>query len=118
RHIIKDITKIIHDTFPKTILLKTNIAESLWPIMGDATQLHQVLLNLTVNARDAMPTGGTITITAENTVVQEGAIPDGSGLQPGFYTLIKVADNGTGIPKEILEKIWEPFFTTKETGKG
>src|SRR6185503_3658022 len=80
KHIIKDIAKIIHDTFPKTIQLKMNVSESLWPILGDATQLHQVLLNLTVNARDAMPNGvardampngGSISITAENCIVSE-----------------------------------------------
>ena len=118
KHIIKDIAKIIHDTFPKTIQLKMNVAESLWPILGDATQLHQVLLNLTVNARDAMPDGGSISIAAENCIVSEIAEPPAPGLKPGFYTLIKVADNGSGIPPEVLEKIWEPFFTTKEIGKG
>lgn len=118
KHLIKDIAKIIHDTFPKTIALKMNVPESLWPVVGDATQLHQVLLNLAVNARDAMPQGGTLTLTAENTSLAEGATPAGSGLAPGHYTLIRVADSGTGIPREILEKIWEPFFTTKEPGKG
>jgi hypothetical protein len=86
--------------------------------MGDATQLHQVLLNLTVNARDAMPNGGTITVTAENTVIEENTPQETNGLKPGFYVLIKVADNGSGIPKEVLDKIFEPFFTTKEMGKG
>ncbi len=118
KHIIKDIAKIIHDTFPKTIQLKMNVSESLWPILGDATQLHQVLLNLTVNARDAMPNGGSISVVAENCIVSEAAEPPAPGLKPGFYTLIKVADNGSGIPPEVLEKIWEPFFTTKEIGKG
>src|SRR6185436_15038923 len=95
KHIIKDIAKIIHDTFPKTVQLK-----------------------LAVNARDAMPNGGSITITAENCIVTELTEPPAPGLKPGFYTLIKVADNGTGIPPEVLEKMWEPFYTTKEVGKG
>src|SRR6185436_14435926 len=118
KHIIKDIAKIIHDTFPKTVQLKLAVSESLWPILGDATQLHQVLLNLTVNARDAMPNGGSITIGAENCIVTELTEPPAPGLKPGFYTLIKVTDNGTGIPPEVLEKMWEPFYTTKEVGKG
>ena len=118
KHLIKDISKIIHDTFPKTIQLKLNISESLWPVLGDATQLHQVLLNLAVNARDAMPNGGTLTIIAENTVVDDRVDPPAPGLMPGYYTLIRVSDNGTGIPPEVLEKIWEPFFTTKAMGKG
>jgi PAS domain S-box-containing protein len=118
KHLIKDISKIIHDTFPKTIQLKLNISESLWSILGDATQLHQVLLNLAVNARDAMPNGGTLSIIAENCVVEDGVDPPAPGIMPGYYTLIKVSDNGTGIPPEVLEKIWEPFFTTKAMGKG
>ena len=118
KHIIKDIAKIIHDTFPKTVKLKLAVSESLWPILGDATQLHQVLLNLTVNARDALPNGGSITITGENCIVTELSEPPAPGLKPGLYTLIKVADNGTGIPPEVLEKMWEPFYTTKEVGKG
>jgi len=119
KHLIKDIAKIIDDTFPKTVKLKTAISENLWPVLGDATQLHQVLLNLTVNARDAMPNGGTINVVAENVIIDEA--PGEGGAQtpaPGFYVVVKVSDNGTGIPKEVLDKIFEPFFTTKEVGKG
>jgi PAS domain S-box-containing protein len=118
KHLIKDISKIIHDTFPKSIHLKLNISESLWPVLGDATQLHQVLLNLAVNARDAMPDGGTLSVAAENCVVEDRAEPPAPGLMPGYYTLIKVIDTGTGIPPEVLDRIWEPFFTTKAMGKG
>src|SRR5438876_3465547 len=117
KHLIKEVAKIINETFPKTIQLKTNIAENLWTIMGDATQLHQVMVNLTVNARDAMPEGGTLTITAENTAVEPHQDNPASA-KPGFYVVVKVTDTGTGIPREILDKIFEPFFTTKETGKG
>ena len=117
RHLLKEVGKIVGETFPKTIQLKTDFVENLWTIMGDATQLHQVLLNLAVNARDAMPNGGTLTISASNEILD--ASPDmANSVKPGFYVLIKVADSGTGIPKEILDKIFEPFFTTKEMGKG
>jgi CheY-like chemotaxis protein len=120
RHLIKELAKIAADTFPKNIQLKTNVSDQLWTIMGDATQLHQVLLNLAVNGRDAMPDGGVIQITAENCVLEQ--IPEQKNSQfnakPGFFVLIKVADTGTGIPPQVLDKIFEPFFTTKELGKG
>jgi PAS domain S-box-containing protein len=117
RHLLKEVGKIVGDTFPKTIQLKTKIAENLWTIMGDATQLHQVLLNLAVNARDAMENGGTLTISAENEIIEALQEPV-AGVKPGFYVAIKVTDTGSGIPREILDKIFEPFFTTKEMGKG
>src|SRR6185436_9230804 len=118
RHLIKEVVKIVNETFPKTIQLKTNIAENLWTVMGDATQLHQVMVNLTVNARDAMPEGGQLTVTAENTVVEPNQTDNPASAKPGFYVIITVKDSGTGIPREILDKIFEPFFTTKEMGKG
>jgi len=118
RHLIKEVAKIIQETFPKTVQLKTEIAENLWTIMGDATQLHQVMVNLTVNARDAMPNGGTLTITAENTIVEPNQENHPASAKPGFYVVIQIKDSGTGIPREILDKIFEPFFTTKEMGKG
>ena len=118
RHLIKEVGKIIGETFPKTIKLRINVAENLWTTMGDATQLHQVLVNLAVNARDAMPDGGSLTITAENTILEPSQVDPQSGARPGFYVVIKVSDTGTGIPPEVLEKIFEPFFTTKEIGKG
>ncbi len=118
KHLIKEVAKIVAETFPKTIQLKTNISENLWTVLGDATQLHQVMVNLTVNARDAMPKGGTLTVSAENTVVEPNQEGNPASAKPGFYVIIKVKDTGTGIPQEILDKIFEPFFTTKEMGKG
>ena len=90
----------------------------LWPVHGDPTQLHQVMLNLAVNARDAMPQGGTLTLGAENKEVDEsfsGMVP---GARRGRYVVLRVADTGQGIPPEVMDKIFEPFFTTKEPGKG
>src|SRR5206468_1961300 len=98
RHLIKEVAKIVSETFPKSIQLKTNIAENLWTVMGDATQLHQVMVNLTVNARDAMPQGGTLNITAENMVVEPNQANNPASAKPGFYVVISVRDSGTGIP--------------------
>ncbi len=118
RHLIKEINKIITETFPKTIKFKSKIGDGLWTIKGDATQLHQVLVNLAVNARDAMLDGGQISLTAENAVIDAQHPAAGDGIKAGSYVLIKVSDTGTGIPAEILDKIFEPFFTTKPVGKG
>ena len=118
KHLIKEVAKIISETFPKNIQVHTAVPESLWTVVGDATQLHQVLMNLAVNARDAMPNGGTITFSAENTVVEANQEAVHGDATPGFYAVVKVADTGTGIPPEIGERIFEPFFTTKEEGKG
>ena len=118
RHLLKDVAKIIGETFPKTIQFKSQIAENLWPILGDATQLHQVLVNLTVNARDAMPDGGTLIVSAENHVLESEVQHNGGMILPGYFILIRVSDSGTGIPPEVLDKIFDPFFTTKPPGEG
>jgi len=86
--------------------------------MGDPTQLHQVLLNLAVNARDAMPRGGTLTVSAENFLVDAQYAGTGRGPKPGPYVLLQVTDTGEGIPAGMRERIFDPFFTTKEFGKG
>jgi CheY-like chemotaxis protein len=89
-------------------------------VSGDATQLHQVFLNLCVNARDAMPQGGVLTLAAENVQLDEAFVQKAPGAKPGPYVVVQVSDTGTGIPHEILEKIFDPFFTTKgpEHGTG
>jgi len=117
-HLIKEIAKTLGHTFPKSIQIEVSLAEDLWTISGDPTQIHQVLMNLCVNARDAMPHGGTLTIRAENIQVDENYVAMHVGAGPGRYVLIKVADTGTGIPPGILDRVFEPFFTTKELGKG
>jgi len=87
-------------------------------VQGNATQIHQVLLNLCVNARDAMPQGGTLTISAANRHLDAMAARAISGARPGDWLVIEVGDTGTGIPPDVLERIWTPFFTTKGAGKG
>jgi PAS domain S-box-containing protein len=117
-YLLEEIAKIAKQTFPKTLRLRTSYAEDLRLVEGDPTQLHQVLLNLCLNARDAMPEGGTLSLTAENFDVDEQYATMTPGLGAGPHVLISVIDTGTGIAQDIVEKIFDPFFTTKETGKG
>jgi len=118
RQIVQDMQHLVQDTFPKNIAFRADMEENLPLFLGDHTQVHQVLLNLCVNARDAMPNGGTLTVTARGLQVDENYAGMTPGAKPGTYLKIKVTDTGTGIPKEMLDKIFDPFFTTKEVGKG
>ena len=118
RHLLNEMSKLIHETFPKNIQLRINVPKDLWQVLGDATQIHQALMNLCVNARDAMPNGGTLTLTAENLTLDEAFAAMMPGAKPGPHVCVSVADTGTGIPPEHLDRIFDPFFTTKEIGKG
>lgn len=118
KHLIVEIEQVAKETFPKSIEIRTEIASDIWTVSVDATQLHQVLMNLVVNARDAMPNGGTLLVSAANLVIDEHYARMNLDAQPGSYIAITVADTGMGIPPEIKERIFEPFFTTKEIGKG
>lgn len=117
-HLIREIERMAGETFPKQIHIRTAVSENLRMVLGDPTQLHQMLLNLCVNARDAMPHGGTLTLSAENVDVGGPNAGPNTEAKPGPYVLIQVEDSGTGIPAEDVEKIFDPFFTTKEPGKG
>lgn len=120
QYLLAEVEKIIRSTFPKNIQLRIISPANLESILGDATQLHQVLLNLCVNARDAMPYGGTLTLEAENTTLSPdaaSALPSAEA-KPGRYVVWHVRDTGAGIPPEVLERIFEPFFTTKGPEKG
>jgi two-component system, cell cycle sensor histidine kinase and response regulator CckA len=117
-HLIREIVKILSDIFPKNIEISFSINPNLWYVHGDATQLHQVLMNLCVNARDAMPEGGKLRIEAENIEVDEHYARMNVEAKPGRYVRLLVQDNGSGIPAEILDKIFDPFFTTKKPGQG
>jgi PAS domain S-box-containing protein len=118
RYVLAEICGIIRETFPRTITLKTEQQQNLWTIMGDATQLHQILLNLAVNARDAMPHGGTLTVAAENQMLDEDDANCRPGLEAGPHVVFRISDTGTGIPPEIADKIFDPFFTNKGPDKG
>ncbi|WP_017652744.1 hybrid sensor histidine kinase/response regulator [Fortiea contorta] len=118
KHLITEIQQIIKETFPKSIEVSTQIQQNLWTVSGDPTQLHQVLMNLCVNARDAMTNGGALKISAENFLIDENYARMNLEAKVGAYIVITVTDTGCGIRTEILDRIFEPFFTTKELGKG
>ena len=117
-HLLKEIEKITNETFLKSIQVWSEIPSPLWVVQGDPTQIHQVLLNLCVNARDAMPNGGVLKLSARNLMLDEQCASMIAGSKPGPYLHIQVEDNGTGMPPEVMERIFEPFFTTKDLGKG
>jgi two-component system cell cycle sensor histidine kinase/response regulator CckA len=117
-HLIQEMIDIAQKTFPKTIEILSRCPNDLWSINGDPTQLHQVLLNLSVNARDAMLNGGTLTIAAENFDVDENYVSMMPGAKPGPHVMFRVSDTGGGMPRAMIDKIFDPFFTTKEVGKG
>jgi two-component system cell cycle sensor histidine kinase/response regulator CckA len=118
KHLVKEMQKIIQQTFPKSIQLRTEIGKDLWTLTADATQLHQVLLNLCVNARDAMPHGGKLSIQAENLRLDEQFARMNPEARAGPHVVLSVTDTGTGIPPGIRERIFDPFFTTKALGQG
>ena len=116
--LIADVVRIARDTLPKNIEIVNDVPPDLPTVVGDATQCHQVVLNLCVNARDAMPNGGVLRLWAETTTVGPSRESLPGGLAPGEYVVIHAQDNGVGIPPQLLDKIFDPFFTTKEAGKG
>ena len=117
-HLIREMQKIADETFPKSIAVHADIADGLWIVSGQATPLQQVLMNLCVNARDAMPQGGTLSLAAENVSLDERAARNNPKARAGPYVLIKVADTGSGIPPEVMDRIFDPFFSTKGLGHG
>jgi CheY-like chemotaxis protein len=117
-YLLEEVAKVAGQTFPKTIAIQTEYPQDLWVVEGDPTQLQQVLLNLCVNARDAMPNGGTLRLTSENFEVDEHYASMIPGASAGPHVMMKVSDDGVGIQRHVIDKIFDPFFTTKEVGKG
>ena len=117
RHLVRDMADIMRETFPRNIRITESGPPDLWVVEADPSQLNQVLMNLCVNARDAMPQGGGLAVAAENFVLDPDTTVE-STARPGRYVRLRVSDSGQGIPPDILPKIFEPFFTTKEEGKG
>jgi len=113
-----DVKKLLRHSLPSDVELCIDCAETAWPIEADTTQIKQLLLNLCLNARDAMPDGGRITIRARNMTVEAALAGRHTGARMGPHLLLEVSDSGTGIPPEIQERIFAPFFTTKGIGKG
>lgn len=117
-YLLSETNKILQDTLSKSIEVDIGIPKGLWNIMGEPTQLQQVLMNLCVNARDAMPAGGRLKVSAENLYIDPNYAQIHIDAQPGPYVVITVSDTGTGIAPEIIDRMFEPFFTTKDPGQG
>jgi two-component system, cell cycle sensor histidine kinase and response regulator CckA len=118
KHLLRDIVEVAHETFPKSIVLEDNVPNELWPVVVNPTQIHQVMLNLCVNARDAMPDGGALRLSAENISLDDQTALSIEGATPGAWLMLEIADTGTGIPPGVLAQMWQPFFTTKAPDKG
>jgi two-component system cell cycle sensor histidine kinase/response regulator CckA len=118
KHVMREMEEIALETFPRNIQIRSEIPKDLWAVRGDATQIHQVLLNLCINARDAMPDGGILTLRGENLILDGSTARTHQDAKPGPYVVMSVIDTGTGIPPEEMDKIFDPFFTTKDLGKG
>jgi two-component system cell cycle sensor histidine kinase/response regulator CckA len=116
--LLREMGKIIADTFPKAIHCRVQAGVDSWPVSGMAVQLHQVLMNLCINARDAMPKGGILVLATDNVVLDEARAAGIPGGKPGRYLCLRVRDTGTGIPASQLPQIFQPFFTTKAPGHG
>jgi len=112
-HLVHEMEKIARETFPKSITIVNSTQEGIWNVEGDTTQLHQVFLNLCVNARDAMPEGGTLTVAVENIELDDSYASMVHGAKAGSYVVFKVSDTGIGISHENMERIFDPFFTPK-----
>jgi len=117
-HIVKDLVAVLTETLPRSITVKYEIPADLWVISADPTQIHQVLMNVCINARDAMPMGGTLTIKASNIFIDENYAKMNIDAQAGNFVWLTVSDTGTGMTLDVLQRIFDPFFTTKEVGKG
>lgn len=117
RHLLRDVLQIIENTFPKNVSVRQRIDSHLSAVRANPTQIHQLLLNLCVNARDAMLDGGTLTVTAEDRTIPQISNDGDHNTRAGNYVVIEVSDTGTGIAPEVFSRMWEPFYTTKG-GKG
>jgi PAS domain S-box-containing protein len=115
--LIEGAARLATQTLPKSINIETQLDDGVWPIMGDPTQLHQVLLNLCQNASDAMPRGGRLKLAARNLTLDDSYAKTHNEAKPGPYVVLEISDTGGGISREIRDRIFEPFFTTKELGK-
>ena len=116
--LVRELGRLLSSTVSKSIEVVVSVPEEPWVVLGDPTKIHQILMNLCVNARDAMPDGGSLRIEAENVVLDAATGAGHPGARPGPHVVLRVADDGTGIPPEVVAKVFDPFFTTKDVGKG
>ncbi len=116
--VVEEVVSMARTSFPKTVRVQTGTAEGLWPILGDPTQLNQVILNLAVNARDAMPGGGLVRIEISNVTIDEQYASMQTHVESGDYVRLEIADEGCGMSQEVQDRIFEPFYSTKEAGQG
>jgi PAS domain S-box-containing protein len=116
--LVWELLHFIAETFPPIIKVVKHCPKGIWYVVGDSTQLYQVMMNLSINARDAMPNGGTLTIDLQNIILSEQEARLHFGATPGMYVILSVKDTGSGISTEIINRIFDPFFTTKEPGRG
>jgi len=116
--LVNEIAKMAQDTFPKSISINVKLEKEPWNVSCDTTELYQVLLNICVNARDAMPQGGDLTLGAKNVMLEQQAKSVSEDIPPGCYVVLSAVDTGTGIPPEVLPRIFDPFFSTKGPDKG
>ena len=116
--LVSGMSELLRRTLGESIGIETVLASGLWRISADAGELENALLNLAVNARDAMASGGRLTIETANSYIDEAYAADYDELAPGQYVMIAVSDTGTGMSKEVIAKAFEPFFTTKDSGQG
>jgi two-component system cell cycle sensor histidine kinase/response regulator CckA len=115
---LEDLTIMLRRLIGEKVALEVKHGRDLWPVKADVSQFEQVIVNLAVNARDAMPDGGKLTVRTSNVTAAEAVRFDHKGMPAADYVLVEIADTGTGIPPEIIDKIFDPFFSTKEVGKG
>ena len=117
-HLVRDMTDLLHRTLGEDIELEGVLAPRLWTVEADQNQLESAMLNLAVNARDAMPGGGKLTIETANTLLDERYAATDAEVVPGQYVMVSVSDTGGGMSKDTLSRVFEPFFTTKDVGRG
>lgn len=118
KHVIKDLVSVLSETLPKSISLKYDLEPEMWTILADPTQIHQVLMNVCINARDAMPGGGTLIIKSSNVSIDDNYARMNIDAEPGNYVTVTISDTGVGMTQDILKRAFDPFFTTKDIGKG
>jgi two-component system, cell cycle sensor histidine kinase and response regulator CckA len=118
KHLLNDIQQLMQETFPKSIRLESDIPAGLWTVQGSPSQLHQMMVNLCINARDAMPRGGTLRLVARNQILTDEEARPFPDATPGPFVVFEVSDSGAGIPAFVIEHIWQPFFAAKNEGRG